>query len=126
MLTQGVISLIVTAHSPIVAREVITIDFGGNNSAELEASPLCVILRLVSVRYFLPSSAVISVGVHHSKSLPQYSEMFVLGVPPLLISALRVDIKLKKGSFPAAEPTLNSHNKASKPLSMAEQDEYCK
>ncbi|USE34218.1 hypothetical protein [Endozoicomonas sp. SCSIO W0465] len=42
------------------------------------------------------------------------------------INALRVDIKLKKGSFPAAEPTLNSHNKASKPLSMAEQDEYCK
>ncbi|USE35231.1 DEAD/DEAH box helicase family protein [Endozoicomonas sp. SCSIO W0465] len=39
---------------------------------------------------------------------------------------LRVNIKLKKGSFPAAEPTLNSHNKASKPLSMAEQDEYCK
>ncbi|USE34385.1 hypothetical protein [Endozoicomonas sp. SCSIO W0465] len=42
------------------------------------------------------------------------------------IALLRVDIKLKKGSFPAAEPTLNSHNKASKPLSMAEQDEYCK
>ncbi|USE35799.1 DUF2264 domain-containing protein [Endozoicomonas sp. SCSIO W0465] len=37
-----------------------------------------------------------------------------------LTGILRVDIKLKKGSFPAAEPTLNSHNKASKPLSMAE------
>ena len=32
-------------------------------------------------------------------------------VPPL-----RVDIKLKKGSFPAAELTLNSHNKASQTI----------
>lgn len=39
---------------------------------------------------------------------------------------LRVDIKLKKGSFPAAELTLNSHNKASQTIIKAEQDEYCK
>ena len=50
----------------------------------------------------------------------------MIGCTASYITTLRVDIKLKKGSFPAAELTLNSHNKASQTIIKAEQDEYCK
>ncbi|KGX95861.1 hypothetical protein Y023_5257 [Burkholderia pseudomallei A79D] len=75
------------AHSPIVARDVITTELAGINSAELFDSPSDVIWRLVSRRYFPPPNRVMSVGVHHGMPPSQNRETVVLGVPPLRIFA---------------------------------------
>jgi len=45
------------AHSPIVARDVMTIEVDGIISAELQFSPWTVIFRLVSLRYLWPFRA---------------------------------------------------------------------
>ena len=70
-----------SAMAPIVAREVIKMEFSGCNEDDIDAKPALVILRLVSPIHG-PSRAVISVGVAQLMSPSQNASFFVEGVLP--------------------------------------------